>query len=37
MRNRLVHAYFEIDADLVWVAVTKEVPRLLAQLKAIEE
>jgi uncharacterized protein with HEPN domain len=37
MRNRLVHAYFEIDTDLVWAAVTKEVPSLLAQLKAIEE
>lgn len=33
MRNRLVHAYFEIDTDIVWVAVTQEVPALLTQLK----
>jgi uncharacterized protein with HEPN domain len=36
MRNRLVHAYFEIDANIVWAAVTEELPSLLAQLKAIE-
>lgn len=35
MRNRLVHAYFEIDADVVWVAATEEVPALLAQLRAL--
>lgn len=37
MRNRLIHAYFEIDTTLVWATVTKEVPILLAQLKAIDE
>ena len=37
MRNRLVHAYFEIDTDIVWMAITQEVPALLAQLKAIRE
>ena len=26
MRNRLVHAYFDIDASIVWVAVTEEIP-----------
>ncbi|WP_020507742.1 HepT-like ribonuclease domain-containing protein [Lamprocystis purpurea] len=35
MRNRLVHAYFDIDADILWVAVTVEIPALLAQVKAL--
>ncbi len=35
MRNRLVHAYFEIDRDIVWVAVTEEIPALLAQLRPL--
>lgn len=37
MRNRLVHAYFEIDTDIVWVAVQQEIPALLVQLKSIAE
>lgn len=28
MRNRLVHAYFEINRDIVWAAVTSEIPAL---------
>jgi len=35
MRNRLVHAYFDIDVRIVWVAVTEELPALLIQLKAL--
>ncbi len=35
MRNRLVHAYFEIDTDIVWVAVQREIPALLLELKSI--
>lgn len=35
MRNRLVHAYFDIDVSIVWVAVTEELPALLSQLKAL--
>ncbi|MBK7674929.1 MAG: DUF86 domain-containing protein [Candidatus Accumulibacter sp.] len=35
MRNRLVHAYFDIDARIVWVAVTEEIPALLGQLKTL--
>jgi uncharacterized protein with HEPN domain len=34
MRNRLVHAYFDIDTDILWVAATQEVPALLKQLKS---
>ena len=35
MRNRLVHAYFEIDANIVWIAATEEIPTLLAQLRPL--
>jgi len=37
MRHRLVHAYFDIDADILWVAATVEIPALLTQLKPIVE
>jgi uncharacterized protein with HEPN domain len=33
MRNRLVHAYFDINRDVVWAAVTREVPELLRLLR----
>ena len=29
MRNRLVHAYADIDHDVVWKSVTEEIPALL--------
>jgi uncharacterized protein with HEPN domain len=35
MRNRLIHAYFEIDSDILWVAATQEVPALLTQLRVL--
>jgi uncharacterized protein with HEPN domain len=35
MRNRLIHAYFEIDRDIVWKTVTTEIPALLASLRAL--
>lgn len=35
MRNRLIHAYFDINPDIVWSAVTEELPRLLAALEKI--
>lgn len=35
MRNRLVHAYFEINTNVVWVAVTDEIPALLPRLQAL--
>lgn len=35
MRNRLVHAYFDIDHDQVWKAATEDLPPLVAQLKDI--
>lgn len=35
MRNRVVHDYFEIDLEILWVAVTTDVPRLADQITAI--
>ncbi|MBV5310734.1 DUF86 domain-containing protein [Chromatium okenii] len=35
MRNRLIHAYFDINADMLWVAATVEIPALLVQLKVL--
>jgi uncharacterized protein with HEPN domain len=32
MRNRLVHAYFDIDRDILWKTATVEVPVLLGLL-----
>lgn len=29
MRNRLVHAYFEIDLERVWDTVQQDIPRLI--------
>ena len=33
MRNRLVHAYFEIDLDLVWANVRDDLPPLVTALE----
>lgn len=33
MRNRVVHAYWDIDRDVVWNAVSQEVPALVALLR----
>ena len=30
MRNRLVHAYFDIDPDIVWDTATQDLPLLVA-------
>ena len=35
MRNRLVHAYFEIDLRLVWDTVRNDLPPLIAQLEPL--
>jgi len=32
MRNRLIHAYFDIDAGILWTTVTEALPELLALL-----
>ena len=35
MRNRLIHAYFDIDLDVVWTTVTKDLPLLKTELETI--
>jgi uncharacterized protein with HEPN domain len=38
MRNVLVHGYFDIDADIVWVAARRDVPALRpALLRLLQE
>ncbi len=34
MRNRLVHAYFDIDIDVLWQSVNERLPPLAEQLRA---
>lgn len=34
MRNRLIHAYFDVDREILWKTATEELPMLLAQLQA---
>jgi uncharacterized protein with HEPN domain len=31
MRNRLVHAYFDVDRDILWTTATEAAPQLAAQ------
>ncbi|MBN8462738.1 MAG: DUF86 domain-containing protein [Dechloromonas sp.] len=33
IRNRLVHAYFDVDLDILWRTAKEAVPALLTQLK----
>ena len=35
MRNRLVHAYFEIDLRLVWDTVRNDLPPLIERLEPL--
>jgi len=35
MRNRLIHAYFDIDLVIVWDTVTKDLPPLVTELEKI--
>jgi uncharacterized protein with HEPN domain len=28
MRNRLIHAYADVDLDIVWSTLEREIPRL---------
>jgi len=35
MRNRLVHAYFDIDHDILWNTATEDVPALLPLIRAL--
>ncbi len=35
MRNRLIHAYFDINLDIVWQTVTGDLPSLITELEKI--
>jgi uncharacterized protein with HEPN domain len=35
MRNRLIHGYFDIDLDLLWDTVERDLPMLEAQIRTI--
>ncbi len=37
MRNRLVHAYFDINLDILWQTVQQDLPPLIAVLEGILE
>jgi uncharacterized protein with HEPN domain len=37
MRNRLIHGYFNVNLDIVWETVTKELPPLIRQIKQVIE
>jgi len=37
MRNRLVHAYFDINRDVLWRTVAEEIPAILPTLRAALE
>ena len=35
MRNRLIHAYFEINLDILWKTLTDDLPPLIDEIKKI--
>lgn len=36
MRNRLIHAYFDINHDILWATVEQALPTLITQLKSVQ-
>jgi uncharacterized protein with HEPN domain len=36
MRNRLIHAYFAIDLNVVWSTSTEDIPMLVTELKRLQ-
>ena len=37
VRNRIVHAYFDLDWQILWVAAVEDIPALRVQITAILE
>ena len=38
MRNRIIHAYFDVDLDIVWQVITQDLESLLIEVeKAIQD
>ena len=35
MRNRIIHAYFDVNTEVVWKTVREEIPALIPKLKAL--
>ena len=35
MRNRLVHAYFEVDVELLWATVQRDIPKLISLIEPL--
>jgi uncharacterized protein with HEPN domain len=35
MRNRLIHAYFDINLDILWQTIEEDIPALIGKLKSI--
>lgn len=35
MRDRLIHAYFDVNLDIVWETVTQDLPELIREIKKI--
>ena len=35
MRNRLIHAYFDLDLDLIWETARQELPGIIPRLEAL--
>lgn len=33
MRNRLIHAYFDVNLDILWFAVSVEIPKTIPELE----
>jgi len=33
MRNRLIHAYYDIDLDILWKTLTEDIPPLAEELQ----
>lgn len=35
MRNRLIHAYFDINLDILWKTVTEDLPPIIEELETL--
>ena len=37
MRNHLIHVYFDIDLDILWDTVSKDIPKLIKMLQKLNK
>lgn len=35
MRNRLIHAYYDVSLDILWTTVTYNIPKIIAELEVL--